>query len=147
MKDPLKNRFLFFLTLLTIVVVLLSVTIPKSPYYVYADQEPAAVVFAAARQFNFVLSKQDIDLEKPGMGEEIELPAGEVVEFRVTSIDVTHGFAIYDDTGTLVAQTQAMPGYVNRLRWKFDKPGTYNILCLEFCGLAHANMRASFTVK
>ncbi len=37
------------------------------------------------------------------------------VEFRVTSLDVNHGMAIFDPDGKLVGQTQAMPGYVNRL--------------------------------
>lgn len=74
-------------------------------------------------------------------------PANELIEFRVTSFDVNHGFAIYDPSNKLIAQTQAMPGYVNRLRWKFSEPGNYNILCLEYCGMAHQGMRASFTVK
>ncbi|MBS1668376.1 MAG: hypothetical protein JST58_13450 [Bacteroidetes bacterium] len=77
----------------------------------------------------------------------IELPVNKVVEFRVTSFDVNHGFAIYDQSNKLIAQTQAMPGYVNRLRWKFTEPGNYTIFCLEFCGMGHQIMRSSFTVK
>ena len=59
------------------------------------------------------------------------------VRFDVTSADVNHGFGIYTREGRLVAQTQAMPGYVNRLRLQFDRPGTYRVMCLEFCGLSH----------
>ncbi|MCC7232463.1 MAG: hypothetical protein IT242_05925 [Bacteroidia bacterium] len=87
---------------------------------------------------------------KPGTpppNEAIELPAGKTVEFRVTSNDVNHGFAIYDTQNQLIVQTQAMPGYVNRLRWKFEQPGHYSIRCLEFCGAAHAFMESSFLVK
>jgi len=76
-----------------------------------------------------------------------EVTAGEPVEFRVTSADVNHGFGIYDGAGVLVAQTQAMPGYVNRLTHVFDVPGTYRLLCLEYCGLVHHDMITEIRVK
>jgi cytochrome c oxidase subunit 2 len=69
-----------------------------------------------------------------------EVIAGQPVEFRITSADVNHGFGIYDTNLRLVAQTQAMPGYTNTLRHTFDAEGTYRILCMEYCGLAHHNM-------
>lgn len=72
--------------------------------------------------------------------DQTEVAAGQPVEFRVTSTDVNHGFAVYDAAGRIVAQTQAMPGYVNRLTHTFEAPGTYRILCLEYCGLAHHDM-------
>ena len=72
--------------------------------------------------------------------------AGRPVEFHVTSKDVNHGFGIYDEARRLVAQTQAMPGYTNVLRYTFTQPGTYQILCLEYCGLVHHNMIAEFKV-
>lgn len=75
-----------------------------------------------------------------------EVAAGKPVEFRVTSIDVNHGFGIYDEAGKLVAQTQAMPGYVNRLTYTFKTPGAYRVLCLEYCGLAHHTMTAEIVV-
>ncbi|MCC6484012.1 MAG: cytochrome oxidase [Armatimonadetes bacterium] len=72
--------------------------------------------------------------------------AGSDVEFRVSSSDVNHGFAIYGPDGRIVAQVQAMPGYTNKLLHNFDKPGTYTARCLEFCGLAHAQMAAPIQV-
>ncbi|MCC7425312.1 MAG: cytochrome c oxidase subunit II [Alphaproteobacteria bacterium] len=71
-----------------------------------------------------------------------QVTAGRPVKFRVTSADVNHGFGLYDEAGTLVAQTQAMPGYINRLTHVFEAPGTYRVLCLEYCGLVHHNMIA-----
>jgi len=73
--------------------------------------------------------------------------AGQPVEFQVSSADVNHGFGIYDEKLTLVAQTQAMPGYTNKLIHTFDKPGKYKILCLEYCGLAHHAMISELTVE
>jgi len=72
--------------------------------------------------------------------------AGRPVEFRVTSKDVNHGFAVYDEGLRIVAQTQAMPRYVNVLRHTFTEPGIYRILCLEYCGQAHHEMEAELVV-
>ena len=68
------------------------------------------------------------------------------VEFHVTAKDVNHGFAIYNAGLQIIAQTQAMPNYVNVLCYTFAKPGTYQILCLEYCGLVHHDMKTEITV-
>ncbi|HWU68816.1 MAG TPA: hypothetical protein VN046_08060 [Stenotrophobium sp.] len=75
-----------------------------------------------------------------------QVKAGIPVEFDVTSDDVNHGFAIYGPDDRIVTQTQAMPGYTNRLLHTFTRPGKYRVLCLEYCGLAHHNMLAEFEV-
>jgi cytochrome c oxidase subunit II len=72
---------------------------------------------------------------------------GEVIEFRVTSEDVNHGFALYDEQRKIVAQIQAMPGFTNKVRYRFEHPGKYEILCMEYCGLAHHGMVAEFNVE
>lgn len=77
---------------------------------------------------------------------ETDITTGSTVEFRVTSADVNHGFAIYSPNDRIVAQTQAMPGYTNKLLHTFETPGTYRVLCLEYCGLAHHMMEIEFKV-
>ncbi len=72
--------------------------------------------------------------------------AGTPVEFRVTSADVNHGFAIYAPDGRIATQTQAMPGFTNIIVHTFTQPGTYKVMCLEYCGLGHAPMTSQFTV-
>ena len=76
----------------------------------------------------------------------VQVPAGQPIEFHVTSDDVNHGFAIYDSELKIVAQTQAMPGFTNVLHVNFDKAGAYRVLCLEYCGLAHHKMMTEITV-
>jgi cytochrome c oxidase subunit 2 len=71
---------------------------------------------------------------------------GQTAEFHVTSKDVNHGFALYDPSMRIVAQTQAMPGYINVLRYTFTEPGVYRVLCLEYCGLAHHEMGTEINV-
>ncbi len=74
------------------------------------------------------------------------LKVGEPVEFRVTASDVNHGFAIYAPDGRIVTQTQAMPGFTNKILYTFDTPGTYRIMCLEYCGVAHTGMTTELEV-
>lgn len=147
LSKPLKARFWFTLTLFVVLSAVALATIPKSPYYVFADETPSRVIHVSSMQFAFIMSSNAIDPKSPKGDPSIELPANELIEFRVTSLDVNHGFAIYDPSDRLIGQTQAMPGYVNSLRVKFQNPGTYSILCLEYCGMAHHGMRSSFTVK
>lgn len=96
-------------------------------------QQPAQSIDVIGHQWYWELSQNRIT-------------AGIPVEFRVTSADVNHGFALYSPDERLVAQTQAMPGYTNRLVHTFDQPGKYQVLCLEYCGLAHHAMITEFEV-
>ena len=80
----------------------------------------------------------DIDIE--------EVPAGRPVVFNAHTEDVNHSLGIYGPSGRLHVQVQAMPGYVNQIEYVFDEPGLYQVLCMEFCGIAHHDMIAEFTV-
>ena len=74
------------------------------------------------------------------------VPLGVPVVFNVQTTDVTHGFGVVDASGRLLFQAQGMPGYVNRVQYVFDTAGTYRVLCMEFCGVAHHVMQSQFTV-
>ncbi|MGC8874861.1 MAG: hypothetical protein ACP5SI_10520 [Chloroflexia bacterium] len=70
----------------------------------------------------------------------IEVQAGEFVEFVVTSGDVTYGFGVFRPDGTMVFQMQVLPGYRNRIVWRFDEPGWYDIRSTEYSGPKHSTM-------
>ncbi|KXK39271.1 MAG: hypothetical protein J5I52_11225 [Saprospiraceae bacterium] len=146
LTNVLTKRMWFILILFVVLAIFFSATVPKSPYFMFKDEIPSKSVNVTAGQYFFYMSYSAINPDAP-TSEPIELGVNELVEFRVTSRDVTHTFAVYDENNQVVAQTQAMPGYVNNLRWKFEKPGTYKIFCLEYCGAGHHIMRGSFTVK
>ena len=74
---------------------------------------------------------------------EINVPAGSTVTFFVTSKDVQHGFKIQDTNINM----QIVPGQVSKLTVTFDEPGTYDYICTEYCGAAHAIMYGSITVE
>lgn len=72
--------------------------------------------------------------------------AGDTVLFNVTAGDVNHGLGVYTEDLVLLGQTQAMPGYTNSLKLTLTKPGTYKLMCLEYCGLVHHAMISDFVV-
>lgn len=73
----------------------------------------------------------------------IEVPANVPVTFRLTSMDVIHGFAA---VGTN-ANAMAIPGYVSQFTMTFARPGEYPIACNEYCGLMHHAMVGKLIVK
>lgn len=127
-----KIRSALFWILLIAGVPVAMVTLTDLPYAAQSDAS-AQIVKAEGSQFNWDISPTTI-------------VAGEPVEFHVTAIDATHGFAVYDDSMTLLTQTQAMPEYTNILKYTFAKAGTYKILCLEYCGTGHHVMSEEITV-
>ncbi len=74
---------------------------------------------------------------------EIRVPAGRPVTFRLTSADVTHGFLIVGTNGN----TMVVPGYVSQFTTVFREPGEYLIVCNEYCGLGHHLMSAKLIVE
>lgn len=92
-------------------------------------------VYMVAQTWNFLPDK-------------LEFPAGSEVTFYVTARDVIHGIKI---AGTNV-NMMALPGQVSTLKATFDKPGTYNYVCHEYCGyvagapIGHHTMYGQITV-
>lgn len=127
-----KIRSVMFWVILVVGVPVTMVTLADLPY-ASTTVDGVQVVEAVGEQWNWDLSNDVLEMGRP-------------VEFHVTATDVTHGFAIYDSNMTLLAQTQAMPEYTNILKYTFTEPGTYQVLCLEYCGVAHHQMMTELTV-
>jgi len=143
-------RKAFFFVVAAAVLVALAATLGRTPYAAVTGRADR-IVYVTARQFDFVFSLEPIvsveDLSRVATLRRLELPAGAAVEFRVTALDVNHNFALYGPQRRLLAQTQAMPGYVNRLRVRLTAPGLYPVLCLEYCGAAHHLMQTEVSVR
>jgi cytochrome c oxidase subunit II len=132
-----------------VLVIFLVLTLPHLSYTADAET-PGHVVHAVGKQYAWSLTEQSgptLETWDKDFSPTVTVQAGAPVEFRVATLDVNHGFSLYAPDGHLVAQTQAMPGYVNRLRVTFDRPGTYTVLCLEFCGMSHHRMRGVVEVR
>jgi len=149
-----RLRRMLFLAALIAVIGILATTLPKAPYVARAGTDVTGVdriIYVAARQFDFIWSDEPIvsteDIGRVPRVRDVVIEPGSTVEFRVTSLDVNHGFGLYGPRRQIVAQTQAMPGYVNRLRVRLDEPGVYPVLCLEYCAAGHHLMRSQLTVR
>ena len=59
------------------------------------------------------------------------LQAGRPVEFRLTSADVNHGFAVFSPKDVFLFQVQVMPGKLQLYNYTFTEPGTYSIECFS----------------
>ena len=74
-----------------------------------------------------------------------KVKVGVPVEFLATTRDVSHGFGVYRG-GVLQFQAQVITGETQRIVHTFGKPGTYKVLCLEFCGAGHHKMQTTLEV-
>lgn len=93
-------------------------------------EKPVRTVEVTAKRFEF----------KPA---EIHLKQGELVEFRVTTADVQHGFAIPE----LKISEPVNPGKPGVFTVKPDRKGTFTIECSILCGPMHDEMRAKLVVE
>ena len=103
-------------------------------------ERPEAVIEVTAHQWFWEFRYLDGDDNVIAMShDELAMPLGRMVEFRVTSADVIHSFWI----PRLGGKMDAIPGRVNHLRLRADHDGGATPIrgqCAEFCGLAHALM-------
>lgn len=74
----------------------------------------------------------------------IQAAAGQPLRLRLTSEDVTHGFAV----GQMeMASVDVLPGVVSEVTLLFDEPGIYTFFCTRWCGLNHWRMRGTIEVS
>ena len=134
-KHAYRLRTGLFWTLVLLLTPLMVYSMSDLPYDAANRHQgdKTQVIDVVGHQWYWTLSSNEVTLGRP-------------VEFRVTSADINHGFGVYDQNMHLVGQTQAMPDYTNKLQLIFRKEGTYKVLCMEYCGIAHHNMLAEITV-
>lgn len=127
------RRYLFVVIILGGVFVSIATTRSLPYAATHSKSVEGTAINVEGKQWYWVLSKDSV-------------PVNTKVIFNVSSGDVNHGLGIYDENLKLLGQTQAMPGYINKLVYTFERPGNYQLMCLEYCGLVHHGMIANFTV-
>jgi cytochrome c oxidase subunit 2 len=128
-----KEERLWFGFLIVVVLLFNAVTlsplIPWQKWLLWSQPAPD-------RRVSIEMENYQIKLPSQG----IQVKANQFVEFVATSGDVTYGFGVFRPDGTLVFQMQVVPGYENRILWKFDSPGTYDVRSTEYSGPRHPEM-------
>ncbi|HEX6144704.1 MAG TPA: cytochrome c oxidase subunit II [Geminicoccaceae bacterium] len=126
----------------------------------------AAIPFALSLVFFFWAAKLYADLQRPpedaleievvarqwmwktqhpgGQREinELHVPQGRPVVLSMTSEDVIHSLYF----PALRIKQDVLPGRTTRLWFEAGEPGTHHLLCTEFCGTAHSEMRGRIVV-
>jgi cytochrome c oxidase subunit 2 len=73
----------------------------------------------------------------------IHVPVNQPVIIRLGSVDVLHSFFV----PALRLKQDAVPGTTLRVWFEATKPGEYEIVCTELCGLGHYRMRGLLMVE
>jgi cytochrome c oxidase subunit II len=80
------------------------------------------------------------EVRYPGQGfttaNEIHIPVGEPVEFKLRAADVIHSLWVPELHGKL----DLMPGADHYITLEASEAGVYRGICAEFCGVQHAHM-------
>jgi cytochrome c oxidase subunit 2 len=98
-----------------------------------AKQKNEMVVRVTGQQFTWTFEYPSEKLKSP----ELVLPVDRPVEFRVRTKDVIHSFWVPQ----FRLKSDAVPGLTTTIRLTPDKPGRYEVVCAELCGIGHSTMR------
>jgi cytochrome c oxidase subunit II len=124
---------------LLLVIVLFVVTIQGQNRALQKSTRPALEVNVLAFQWSwrFAYEGQGVEVVgSPGNVPELVVPVGQPVRFRLRSADVVHSFYV----PRTLFKRQAIPGRTTEFDLTFEKVGTYQGHCVQFCGLAHDDM-------
>ena len=113
------------------------------------DESEAVVLQLMSNQFEWFATypgpdgqfDTDDDIEAPI--NIIHVPVNQPVVIRLGSVDVLHSFFV----PVLRLKQDAVPGTIIRVWFEATKPGEYEIVCAELCGLGHYRMRGFLTVE
>src|SRR5229473_1677597 len=83
--------------------------------------------------------KDDVVIESG----DLHLPIGKPVKVLLRSVDVLHDFYVPE----FRAKMDMVPGMVTYFWITPIRTGTFDVLCAELCGMAHAQMRAKVIVE
>ncbi len=96
------------------------------------SEKPDRVISIVAERFTFVPSR-------------IKLKEGEVVEFRIRSLDTNHGFRISDaDVNVIVPKRGKGKA---RILFRAQRKGVFPFVCSKACGAGHTMMRGHIVVE
>jgi cytochrome c oxidase subunit II len=126
----------------TLVPVALLAVVAIWAYLVLSNNEAVAadrlVVDLTAEQFAWEFTYPDAQVASG----DLRVPAGRQVELRMRSKDVIHSFWVRE----FRVKQDVVPGITTRILFDPNRPGTYQVVCAELCGVGHGVMRARVIV-
>ena len=119
-----------------VLAVLLIYGLAPIPRLLAPAPEGSLKVFVSGEQWWWRIRYELPEGEAVVLANEIRLPVGDPVEFRLESPDVIHSFWI----PSLGGKMDMIPGRVTRLALTPTKTGVFRGACAEYCGTSHALM-------
>lgn len=111
---------------------------------VIAAPVPTYIVDVIAHQWWWEFRYRDADGNPLFVtANEIHIPVGEPISFRLSSADVIHSFWVPQ----LGGKTDVIPGHTNIAWLQADAAGIYRGQCAEYCGAQHAHMGLYVTAE
>ncbi|NVO21331.1 MAG: cytochrome C oxidase subunit II [Bacteroidetes bacterium] len=130
-KPALFYSFVGFLVVLGVSLhIVTHETIPWKPIDLNRDK--------IAHDKLFEISIKDHQYKLPA--DTLKIDQNDMVLFKVTSEDLTYGFGLFRQDNSMLFQMQVIPGHMNDILWKFDKPQVYTIRSTEYSGWKGSNM-------
>ncbi len=83
--------------------------------------------------------KDDILIE----GDDLHMPMGKPIKMLLRTVDVLHDFYVPQ----FRAKMDLVPGMVTYFWLTPSRPGTFDVLCAELCGVGHHAMRGAVVVE
>lgn len=125
-----------YATLLTVVAILLiGATFSTEHGVDHVSPNPAARVDIVASQWRWTFTYPGHS-RAPSV-DRVVVPVGQVVEFRLRSVDVIHSIWFVSQR----FKRYATPGDPTRFELTFDRRGLFRGECAQFCGIGHDQMR------
>jgi cytochrome c oxidase subunit 2 len=129
--DKREKRWLWVLVVVAVTanVITLTPLVPWQRWTLWSNPAPSQRIPVQFEEYEIELPSRPV-----------EVKVGQFVEFVATSQDVTYGFGVFRPDGTMVFQMQVLPGHKNRITWKFDDVGAYDVRSTEYSGPDHSEM-------
>jgi len=123
------SSFVLLLSVIWTVAVLAEIARPAN--------KPAVVIEVTGKQWWWQIRYLSDDPSQIfATANEIHIPTGQPVLFKLIGGDVIHSFWI----PALAGKTDAIPGQTNETWLEAREPGVYRGQCTEYCGIEHAHM-------
>lgn len=103
-------------------------------------ENPDLKIEVMAQQFAWNVHYPDYDVTTLN---QLHVPVGKKILVNLTSKDVIHSFFVPQ----FRLKQDAVPGTIIPLWFEATKVGNYELVCAEFCGLAHYRMKGFLTIE
>lgn len=131
-KRRIELKFKLELTAWIVFLVIAAITFHVITYLKlpWVKWEIMSQVMMPQKEFKINISEYKFHFPETPMKVKVNNP----VKFSVTSQDVTYGFGVFRNDGTLVFQMQVLPGRANEILWIFHDEGNYTVRSTEYSG-------------